>query len=95
MLDQIDGYLKKHKEVQHLAPYIHWAKAVNLVYQYQFKEALNEYELCLDGLLYRDMRYLELLLNEMLCIFEKAKHQNMYFSDATNENKLGDRRAHV
>ena len=53
MLDQIDGYLKKHKEVQHLAPYIHWAKAVNLVYQYQFKEALTEYELCLDGLLYR------------------------------------------
>lgn len=76
MLGQIEDYFKKHKEIQHLTPYIHWSKAINLVYQYQFKEALTEYELCLDGLLYRDMRYLEVLLNEMLCITSLVESQN-------------------
>lgn len=84
MLGQIDDYLKKHKEVQHLAPYTHWAKAVNLVYQYQFKEALSEYELCLDGLLYRDMRYLEVLLNEMLCIASLLESQNKLIGKISN-----------
>ena len=76
MLGQIEDYFKKHKEIQHLTPYIHWSKAINLVYQYQFKEALTEYELCLDGLLYRDMRYLEVILNEMLCITSLVESQN-------------------
>ncbi len=84
MLGQIDDYLKKHKEIQHLAPYIHWAKAINLVYQYQFKEALAEYELCLKGLLYRDMRYLEVLLNEILCITSLVDNQNKLIGKISN-----------
>jgi ankyrin repeat protein len=84
MLGQIDDYLKKHKEIQHLAPYIHWAKAIILVYQYQFKEALAEYELCLKGLLYRDMRYLEVLLNEMLCIASLVESQNKLIGKISN-----------
>ena len=45
LVDQINKYLTEHQEVGHLLPYIQWAKAINLVYQYQFKEALTEYEL--------------------------------------------------
>lgn len=55
-----------------------------MVYQYQFKEALNEYELCLDGLLYRDIRYLELLLNEMLCIASLVESQNKLIRKISN-----------
>lgn len=84
MLNQIDKYLTEHQEVGHLLPYIHWAKAINLVYQYQFKEALAEYELCLDGLLYRDMRYLEVLLNEMLCIASLVESQNKLIGKISN-----------
>ncbi len=84
MLNQIDKYLTEHQEVGHLLPYIHWTKAINLVYQYQFKEALTEYELCLDGLLYRDMRYLEVLLNEMLCIASLIESQNKLIGKISN-----------
>ena len=84
MLGQIEDYFKKHKEIQHLTPYIHWSKAINLVYQYQFKEALTEYELCLDGLLYRDMRYLEVILNEMLCITSLVESQNKLIGKISN-----------
>ena len=84
MINQIDKYLTEHQEVGHLLPYIHWAKAINLVYQYQFKEALTEYELCLDGLLYRDMRYLEVLLNEMLCITSLVESQNKLIGKISN-----------
>lgn len=84
MVTQIDKYLTEHQEVGHLLPYIHWAKAINLVYQYQFKEALAEYELCLDDLLYRDMRYLEVLLNEMLCIASVVESQNKLIGKISN-----------
>ena len=84
MVNQIDKYLTEHKEVGYLLPYIHWIKAINLVYQYQFKEALTEYELCLDGLLYRDMRYLEVLLNEMLCIASLVESQNKLIGKISN-----------
>lgn len=84
MVNQINKYLTEHQEVGHLLPYIHWAKAINLVYQYQFKEALTEYELCLDGLLYRDMRYLEVLLNEMLCITSLVESQNKLIGKISN-----------
>ncbi|RZG87990.1 ankyrin repeat domain-containing protein [Acinetobacter sp. WCHAc060033] len=84
MVNQIDKYLTEHQEVGHLLPYIHWAKAINLVYQYQFKEALTEYKLCLDGLLYRDMRYLEVLLNEMLCITSLVESQNKLIGKISN-----------
>lgn len=84
MINQIDKYLTEHQEVGHLLPYIHWAKAINLVYQYQFKEALAEYELCLDGLLYRDMRYLEVLLNEILCITSLVESQNKLIGKISN-----------
>lgn len=84
MINQIDKYLTEHQEVAHLLPYIHWAKAINLVYQYQFKEALAEYELCLDGLLYRDMRYLEVLLNEMLCTASLVESQNKLIGKISN-----------
>ncbi|WP_173912907.1 ankyrin repeat domain-containing protein [Acinetobacter sp. Marseille-Q1618] len=84
MINQIDKHLAEHQEIGHLLPYIHWAKAVNLVYQYQFKEALTEYELCLDGLLYRDMRYLEVLLNEMLCIASLVESQNKLIGKISN-----------
>ena len=84
MLNQIYDYLQKHKEIHHLAPYINWAKAINLVYKYQFKEALTEYELCLEGLLYRDMRYLEVLLNEMLCIAPLVPSQNKLIANISN-----------
>lgn len=84
MVDQINKYLTEHQEVGHLLPYIQWAKAINLVYQYQFKEALTEYELCLEGLLYRDMRYLEVLLNEMLCIASLAPSQNKLIANISN-----------
>lgn len=84
MVNQINNYLTAHQEVGHLLPYLHWAKAINLVYQYQFKEALTEYELCLDGLLYRDMRYLEILLNEMLCIASLVESQNKLIGKISN-----------
>lgn len=84
MVDQINKYLTEHQEVGHLLPYIHWAKAINLVYQYQFKEALTEYEQCLEGLLYRDMRYLEVLLNEMLCIASLVPSQNKLIGKISN-----------
>lgn len=84
MINQIEKYLTEHQEVAHLLPYIHWAKAINLVYQYQFKEALAEYELCLDGLLYRDMRYLEVLLNEMLCTASLVRSQNKLIRKISN-----------
>jgi ankyrin repeat protein len=84
MLNQINKYLTEHQEVGHLFPYIHWAKAINLVYQYQFKEALTEYELCLDGLLYRDMRYVEMLLNEMLCIASIEASSNKLIGKISN-----------
>ena len=84
MVNQINKYLTEHQEVGHLLPYIHWAKAINLVYQYQFKEALTEYELCLDGLLYRDMRYLEVLLNEILCITSLVESQNKLIGKISN-----------
>lgn len=84
MVDQINKYLTEHQEVGHLLPYIQWAKAINLVYQYQFKEALTEYELCLEGLLYRDMRYLEVLLNEMLCIASLAPSQNKLIANISS-----------
>ncbi|WP_336948569.1 ankyrin repeat domain-containing protein [Acinetobacter junii] len=84
MINQIDKYLTEHQEVSHLLPYIHWAKAINLVYQYQFKEAIAEYELCLDGLLYRDMRYLEVLLNEILCIASLVESQNKLIGKISN-----------
>ena len=84
MVNQINKYLTEHQEVGHLLPYIHWVKAINLVYQYQFKEALTEYELCLDGLLYRDMRYLEVLLNEMLCIASLVESQNKLIGKISN-----------
>ncbi len=84
MINQIDKYLTEHHEVGHLLPYIHWAKAINLVYQYQFKEALTEYELCLDGLLYRDMRYIKILLNEMLCIASLLESQNKLIGKISN-----------
>ncbi|MDM1304229.1 ankyrin repeat domain-containing protein [Acinetobacter indicus] len=84
MINQIDKYLTEHQEVGHLLPYIHWAKAINLVYQYQFKEALAKYELCLDGLLYRDMRYLEVLLNEILCIASLVENQNKLIGKISN-----------
>ena len=84
LVDQINKYLTEHQEVGHLLPYIHWAKAINLVYQYQFKEALAEYELCLDGLLYRDMRYLEVLLNEMLVIASLVESQNKLIGKISN-----------
>lgn len=84
MLDQINKYLNEHKEVHHLLPYIHWAKAINLVYQYQFQAALAEYELCLKGLLYRDMRYLEILLSEMLCIASLIPSQNKLIAKISN-----------
>lgn len=84
MINQIEKYLTEHQEVAHLLPYIHWAKAINWVYQYQFKEALTEYELCLDGLLYRDMRYLEVLLNEMLCIASLVESQNKLIGKISN-----------
>jgi ankyrin repeat protein len=84
MINQIDKYITEHQEVAHLLPYIHWAKAINLVYQYQFKEALAEYELCFDGLLYRDMRYLEVLLNEMLCTASLVESQNKLIGKISN-----------
>jgi len=84
MVNQINKYLTEHKEVGHLLPYTHWAKAINLVYQYQFKEALTEYELCLKYLLYRDMRYLEVLLNEMLCIASLVESQNKLIGKISN-----------
>jgi ankyrin repeat protein len=84
MINQIDKYITEHKEIEHLLPYIHWSKAINLVYQYQFKEALTEYELCLDGLLYRDMRYLEVLLNEILCIASLVESQNKLIGKISN-----------
>lgn len=55
-----------------------------MVYEYQFKEALAEYELCLDGLLYRDMRYLEVLLNEMLCTASLVESQNKLIGKISN-----------
>lgn len=84
MVDQINKYLTEHQEVGHLLPYIQWAKAINLVYQYQFKEALTEYELCLEGLLYRDMRYLEILLNEILCIASLVPSQNKLIANISS-----------
>lgn len=84
MVKQINKYLTEHQEVGHLLPYIHWAKAINWVYQYQFKEALTEYELCLDGLLYRDMHYLKVLLNEMLCIASLVESQNKLIAKISN-----------
>lgn len=84
MINQINMYITEHQEAAHLLPYIHWAKAINWVYQYQFKEALTEYELCLDGLLYRDMRYLEVLLNEMLCIASLVESQNKLIGKISN-----------
>ncbi|PWB16994.1 ankyrin repeat domain-containing protein [Acinetobacter sp. AM] len=84
MIDQINQFLNEQQEVGHLLPYVHWAKAINLVYQYQFKEALTEYDLCLEGLLYRDMRYLEILLNEMLCIASLVPSQNKLIAFISN-----------
>jgi len=84
MIDQINQFLNEQQEVVHLLPYVHWAKAINLVYQYQFKEALTEYDLCLEGLLYRDMRYLEILLNEILCIASLVPSQNKLIAFISN-----------
>ena len=63
---------------------IYLCNKANLVYQYQFKEALAEYELCLDSLLYRDMRYLEVLLNEMLCTASLVESQNKLIGKISN-----------
>lgn len=84
IIDQINKYLIEHKELEHLTPYIHWNKAINLVYQYQFREALIEYENCLEGLLYCDMRYLDSLINEMLCIVSLVPSQNKLIAKISN-----------